>query len=95
MMIASHKNARTTSAIHAEMAVSAETAATLALRYGVSESTVYKWKGRDNFHDASHTAHRLQTKHTTYQEHIVVELRKTLLLPLDDLLAVTRKFNCR
>ena len=84
MMIALHKNARTTPAIRAEMAASTETAATLALRYGVSEGTVYKWKGRDSFHDASHTAHRLQTTLTPAQEHIVVELRKTLLGPVLD-----------
>ena len=94
MMIALHKNARTTPATRAEMAASAQTAATLALRYGVSEGTVYKWKSRDAFHDASHTPHRLQTTLTPAQEQIVVELRKTLLLPLDDLLAVTREFLC-
>lgn len=94
MMIALHKNARTTPATRAEMAASSQTAATLALRYGVSEGTVYKWKGRDSFHDASHTPQRLQTTLTTAQEQIVVELRKTLLLPLDDLLAVTREFIC-
>ncbi|MFO0108286.1 MAG: IS481 family transposase, partial [Burkholderiales bacterium] len=43
MMIALHKNARTTPATRAEMAASTETAATLALRFGVSEGTVYKW----------------------------------------------------
>jgi hypothetical protein len=85
MMIALHKNARTTPATRAEIAASTETAATLALRYGVSEGTVYKWKGRDSFHDASHTPRRLQTTLTPAQEQIVVELRKTLLLPLDDL----------
>ena len=94
MMIALHKNARTTPATRAEIAASLETAATLALRYGVSEGTVYKWKGRDSFHDASHTPQRLQTTLTPAQEQIVVELRKTLLLPLDDLLAVTREFLC-
>ena len=94
MMIALHKNARTTPATRAEMAASSETAATLALRYGVSEGTVYKWKGRDSFHDASHTPQRLQTTLTSAQEQIVVELRKMLLLPLDDLLAVTREFLC-
>jgi transposase InsO family protein len=94
MMIALHKNARTTPATRAEMAASTQTAATLALRYGVSEGTVYKWKGRDSFHDASHTPQRLQTTLTPAQEQIVVELRKTLLLPLDDLLAVTREFLC-
>ena len=94
MMIALHKNARTTPAIRAEMAASSESGATLALRYGVSEGTVYKWKGRESFQDASHTPHRLQTTLTLAQEQIVVELRKMLLLPLDDLLAVTREFLC-
>ena len=94
MMIALHKNARTTPATRAEMAASSETAATLALRYGVSEGTVYKWKSRDSFNDASHTPQRLQTTLTPAQEQIVVELRKMLLLPLDDLLAVTREFLC-
>ncbi|MFM9429115.1 transposase InsO family protein [Variovorax sp. GrIS 2.14] len=41
-----------------------------------------------------HTAHRLQTTLTPAQERIAVELRRTLLLPLDDLLAVTREFIC-
>jgi hypothetical protein len=94
MMIVLHKNARTTPAIRAEMAASSETAATLALRYGVTEGTVYRWKGRDSFHDASLTPQRLQTTLTPAQEQIVVELRKTLLLHLDDLLAVTREFLC-
>jgi hypothetical protein len=94
MIIALHNNARTTPAIHAEMAASSQTGATLALRYGVSEGTVNKWKGRDSFHDASNTPQRLQTTLTPAQEQIVVELRKTLLLPLDDLLAVTREFLC-
>jgi len=31
---------------------------------------------------------------TPAQEHVVVQLRRTLLLPLDDLLAVTREFLC-
>ncbi len=44
--------------------------------------------------DRSHTAHRLQTTLTPAQEAVVVELRKTLLMPLDDLLAVTREFLC-
>ena len=94
MMIALHNNPRTTPAIRAEIAVSTESAATLAQRFGIGESTVYKWKARDSFYDASHTAHRLQTTLTPAQESIVVELRKTLLLPLDDLLAVTREFLC-
>ena len=94
MLIALHKNARTTPAVRAEIAASTETAAVLAQRYGITEQTVYKWKKRQSFNDRSHTAHRLQTQLTPAQEVIVVHLRRSLLLPLDDLLAVTREFLC-
>lgn len=94
MIIALHKNARTTPAVRAEIAASSEPAHVLAARYGVSPLCVYKWKKREVFTDRSHTAHHLQTTLTPAQEAIVVELRKTLLLPLDDLLAVTREFLC-
>lgn len=66
----------------------------LSQMYGVSEATVYKWKSRDSVQDRSHTAHRLQTTLSPAQEAVVVQLRRSLLLPLDDLLAVTREFIC-
>ena len=94
MIIALHKNARTTPAIRAEIAASSDSVANLALRYGVGEGTIRRWRSRSVFTDASHTAHRLQTTLTAAQERLVVELRKTLLLPLDDLLAVCREFIC-
>lgn len=89
-----YKNARTTPAIRADLAASGDSAAALAQRFGITEATVYKWKKRTSVHDASHTPHRLQTTFTPAQERVVVELRRTLLLPLDDLLAVTREFIC-
>ena len=94
MLIALHKNARTTPAVRAEIAASNEPASVLAQRFGITEQTVYKWKKRSVFADRSHTAHRLQTVLTPAQETVVVHLRRTLLLPLDDLLAVTREFIC-
>jgi|GEM_PF-1209689 len=66
--------------------------AVLAARYGVSGDTIYRWRGRTNFEDRSHTAHQLATTLTSAQEAVAVELRWMLLLPLDDLLAVTREF---
>jgi transposase InsO family protein len=96
MMVSLHKNARTTPAIRAEIAASGHLSARqMSQLYGVSEATIYKWKSRDSVHDRSHTAHRLQTNLTPAQERIVVELRRLLLLPLDDLLAVTREFICQ
>ena len=94
MLIALHKNARTTPAVRAEIAASNEPANVLALRFGITEQTVYKWRKRDVFADRSHTAHHLQTVLTPAQETVVLHLRRTLLLPLDDLLAVTREFIC-
>lgn len=64
----------------------------VAERYGISEQTVWKWRNRDDVHDRSHTPHKLQTTLTPAQEAVAVALRKTLLLPLDDLLAVVREF---
>ena len=73
MMIALHKNARTTPAIRAAIAASPESIVALAQRYGISEETARKWKKRTSVHDASHTPHRLQTTLTPAQECVVVE----------------------
>jgi transposase InsO family protein len=87
-----HKNARTTPAIRRELRESPLPVAELARRYGLSEPTVRKWRARADTADRSHCPHRLQTTLSPPQEAIVVALRRTLLLPLDDLLAVTREF---
>lgn len=92
MIVRLHKLARTTPAIRAEIAASDESIQTLAQRYGVSPMTVFKWKHRTSFEDRPHTPHRLPTTLTAAQEIIAVQLRKTLLLSLDDLLAVMREF---
>ena len=94
MMIALHKQARTTPAVRAEIAASTAGVSALASQFGVTSATIYKWKSRDTFTDRSHTAHSLQTTLTPAQEAVVVELRRMLLLPLDDLLAITREFLC-
>ncbi len=61
-------------------------------QYNVSRPTIRKWKQRDNVDDRSHRPHRLQTSLTEAQEHTVVAVRTTLLLSLDDLLVITRRF---
>ena len=92
MLISLHKQATTTPKIRAAIQASSEPAWLVAQRYGISEQTVWKWRGRDDVHDRSHTPHRLQTTLTSAQEAVAVALRKALLLPLDDLLAVVREF---
>ena len=78
--------------VRAAIQASAEPASALAERFGTTEQTVYKWKHRDGVHDRSHTPHRLQTTLTSAQEAVAVVLRKTLLVSIDDLLAVVREF---
>ena len=87
-----HKLARTTPAVRAEMAARSDSVAVLACRHGVSQGTARKWQGRSTPYDLSHTAHKLQTTLTPAQEFVVVELRRMVLLPLHDLLAITREF---
>ena len=94
MIVKLHKNARTTPAIRAQLAASNEPVAVLAKRFNLAPNTVRKWQSRTDFNDRSHTAHNLQTTLNSAQEHIVIYLRKHLLLPLDDLLSVTREFLC-
>ena len=88
MLIALHKQARTTPAVRAEIAASSEPVAVLARRFNVTEMTIRKWKSRESVYDRPHTAHRLQTTLTPAQEAVAVELRRTLRLPLS---ATTRR----
>ena len=92
MLIFLHKQASTTPKVRAAIQASSEPAWLVAERYGISEQTVWKWRKRNDVQDRSHTPHRLQTTLTPAQEAVAVALRKALLLPLDDLLAVVREF---
>jgi len=87
-----HPQARTTPLIRAEIQTSHDTLSTLAARYNISLQTVRKWKQRSDAQDRSHRAHTLCTTLNPLEELVVVEIRRTLLLPLDDLLVVTREF---
>ena len=87
-----HANARTTPLLRQEIQQSTLSQRALAKRYNVTRHTIRKWKQRDTVTDASHRPHRLQTTLSPLQEMLVVELRQLLLLPLDDLLAVTQRF---
>jgi transposase-like protein len=92
MQVSLHKNARTTPAIRRELQASSEPTKVLARRYNLSPITVRKWRQREDTQDASHRPHTLHANLSPAQEVVVVELRKLLLLPLDDLLVVTREF---
>jgi DNA-binding transcriptional regulator YiaG len=86
------KQATTIPTVRAAIQASDEPASTLAERFGTTEQTVSKWKHGDSVEDRSDTPHRLQTTLMPAQDAVAVALRKTLLVSLDDLLAVVREF---
>jgi transposase InsO family protein len=92
MLIHLHSQATTTPRVRAAIQASDQAGTVLADRFGVTAQTIYKWRKRDTVEDRSHTPHRLQTTLTPAQEAVAVALRKTLLVSLDDLLAVVREF---
>ncbi len=87
-----HSQARTTPLTRAEIRETSLPQAELARRYNITTQTVRKWQNRDEVEDRSHRPHTLQTKLSPAQEQIVTELRRLLLLSLDDLVAITRAF---
>jgi len=87
-----HTNARTTPATRKEIQTSTQPQRLLAKQLGVSRLTIRKWQAREDVEDRSPRPHTLQTTLTPLQEDVVVMLRTTLLLPLDDLFTVTREF---
>src|SRR3712207_2226638 len=94
LMLAIHPNARTTPAVRAEIARSAEPTGELARRYGVSTETVRKWRKRGlaECKDRSSRPHRLPWKASEEERAVVYELRRATGFPLDDLAFVVRHF---
>lgn len=66
--------------------------ASIARELGVDATTVKRWRFRDNVTDRPDTAKHLRTTLNPLPKWLVVELRKTLLLSLDDLLVVSREY---
>ena len=96
MILRLHKNATTTPRDRAEIqaAPATVTSQSLAERFGVHVNTITKWRRRDSTEDRSHRAHNLKTTLSPEMEELVVELRRTLLLGIDDLLVLVREFIC-
>jgi transposase InsO family protein len=89
-----HSQARTTPKIREEIRASKGrmTLDEAAEHFNVSRSTILKWRNRESVEDRSHRPKQIQTALTPIQEDIVVLLRRSLLLTVDDLLVVTREF---
>lgn len=94
MPLTVHPLAHTTPRVRAELRAADPglTDAELARRYGLTPPTVRKWRQRDSTADRSHRPETLHCTLTSAQEAVAMEIRRTLWLPLDDLLVVVREF---
>ena len=91
MQLRLHANAATTPHTRAYIQHSAAPVADLAIELGVSETTVRRWRGRATVQDGSHRPKRLAVSLMPVEEELVLELRRKLALPLDDLVEVMRR----
>src|SRR4028119_973913 len=94
LMLAIHPNARTTPAVRAEIARSAEPTGELARRFGVSTETVRKWRrrGPEDCRDHSSRPRKLPWKASEEERAVVCELRRATGFPLDALTFVVAHF---
>src|SRR5436309_14332227 len=93
-MLSIHPNARTTPAVRAEIARSAEPTSELARRFGVSTETVRKWRkrGPGDCLDRSARPRKLPWKASEEERAVVCARRRATGFPLDDLTFVVRHF---
>jgi transposase-like protein len=87
-----HPNARTTPRIRAEIKASGLSATEASRVFRIGRKTAQKWIDRDSVEDKSHRPNRLQTSLSEMEEMIIIYLRTTLLLSLDDLFGITREY---
>lgn len=82
-----HGSVRTTPRVRAGLQASQETTSILARQYGLSRTTVAKWKSRTTTADQPMgRAIPKSSVLTPVEEAVVVEFRRRTLLPLDDVL---------
>jgi transposase-like protein len=94
-MLLYHPTAKTTYNIRKEINENPKglSQAQLAKKYNVSQRTILKWRHREDFNDAPHGPINPNKSISDLEEHIICEIRKTTLLPLDDLLDVIKKLG--
>ena len=86
-----HGSARTTPRVRAELQASKEKTSLLAKQYGLSRTTVEKWRRRATTSDARMgPRHPKSTVLTPVEEAMIIEFRRRTLLALDDVLGCLR-----
>jgi transposase-like protein len=91
MQLRLHANATTTPRTRAYIQKSRASHAALARELGIHPRTVARWKTRQDVADRSTRPHRLATTISEWEEALIVELRRSLALPLDDILEAMRR----
>lgn len=91
MQVKLHANARLTPKQRGEVQASRESVTALALRYGVTETTIRRWRGRSSVHDRPHVRHNLGQSTTDVEEELIVALRQDARLSLDDIVEVMHR----
>ena len=86
-----HANATTTPRIRAYIQKSTASNSALARELGIHSRTVARWKTRPDVVDRSTRPHRLATTISPWEEVLILELRRSLALPLDDILEAMRR----
>lgn len=86
-----HANATTTPRTRAYIQNSRASNAALARELGIHSRTVARWKRRPEVVDRSTRPHRLATTINDWEEALIVELRRSLALPLDDIVEAMRR----
>jgi transposase InsO family protein len=86
-----HPNARTTPRTRAEIQASDAPVRVLALRYGVSQTTIRRWRTRRDQADRSHRRHHLGQSTSPTEEALIAELRRSARLSLDDITEVMHR----
>jgi len=86
-----HANATTTPRTRAYIQKSTASNAALADELGIHARTVARWRARQDVANRSTRPHRLATPITDWEEALIVELRRRLALPLDDIVEAMRR----
>lgn len=96
-MLSYHPTAKTTYNIRKEIKQNKEklSVKAQAKKYNISTLTVCKWRHRDDFADAPHGPIKPKKSISDLEEHIICEIRKTTLLPLDDMLDIVKGLDIK
>ena len=86
-----HANATTTPRTRAYIQKNTASNEALARELGIHRRTVARWRARQDVADRSTRPHRLATPITDWEEALIVELRRSLALPLDDIVEAMRR----